>query len=150
RQRFSHVLVDEYQDTNHAQNEIVLMLTGDHGQVTVVGDTDQCVPAGTLIATPDGPRCVEEGAIGDVVLGASQHAPTEAKPVTHVFAGRYAGPLVKVTVGDRTLRTTPEHLVPMRLVPHGETWLVYLMYRADMGWRIGRTVGARPYQKGVT
>ncbi|MDQ3390429.1 MAG: UvrD-helicase domain-containing protein [Actinomycetota bacterium] len=43
QQRFEHVLVDEYQDTNQAQNEIVLMLAASHGNVTVVGDTDQSV-----------------------------------------------------------------------------------------------------------
>ena len=43
RQRFRHVLVDEYQDTNRAQNELVLLLTGQHRQVTVVGDSDQSV-----------------------------------------------------------------------------------------------------------
>jgi DNA helicase II / ATP-dependent DNA helicase PcrA len=43
RQRFRHVLVDEYQDTNHAQNELVILLGRDHGNVTVVGDSDQSV-----------------------------------------------------------------------------------------------------------
>ncbi len=43
RRRFRHILVDEYQDTNQAQNEIVLLLAGDHHQVCVVGDTDQSV-----------------------------------------------------------------------------------------------------------
>ena len=43
RERFEHVLVDEYQDTNQAQNEIVLLLAGGHHNVTVVGDTDQSV-----------------------------------------------------------------------------------------------------------
>ena len=43
RERFQHVLVDEYQDTNVAQNELVLLLAGDHGNVTVVGDHDQSV-----------------------------------------------------------------------------------------------------------
>ena len=43
RERFSHILVDEYQDTNQAQNEIVLMLAGGHRDVTVVGDSDQGV-----------------------------------------------------------------------------------------------------------
>ena len=43
RQRFEHILVDEYQDTNQAQNEIVLLLAGGHHNVTVVGDTDQSV-----------------------------------------------------------------------------------------------------------
>ena len=43
RRRFRHVLVDEYQDTNRAQNEIVLLLGAQHHNVTVVGDTDQAI-----------------------------------------------------------------------------------------------------------
>ncbi len=43
RRRFEHILVDEYQDTNQAQNEMVLMLAGGHQNVCVVGDTDQSV-----------------------------------------------------------------------------------------------------------
>ncbi|HET6965008.1 MAG TPA: DNA helicase PcrA [Acidimicrobiales bacterium] len=43
RRRFRHVLVDEYQDTNRAQNELVLLLAGSHHQVSVVGDSDQSV-----------------------------------------------------------------------------------------------------------
>jgi DNA helicase-2/ATP-dependent DNA helicase PcrA len=41
--RFKHVLVDEYQDTNKAQNELVILLGRDHGNVCVVGDGDQSV-----------------------------------------------------------------------------------------------------------
>ncbi len=43
QQRFRHVLVDEYQDTNRAQNELVLLLSGLHRQISVVGDSDQSV-----------------------------------------------------------------------------------------------------------
>jgi DNA helicase-2/ATP-dependent DNA helicase PcrA len=43
QERFQHVLIDEYQDTNSAQNEIVLMLGAAHHNVCVVGDTDQSV-----------------------------------------------------------------------------------------------------------
>ncbi|MDF2731969.1 MAG: pcrA, partial [Desertimonas sp.] len=43
RERFQQVLVDEYQDTNVAQNELVLLLAGGHGNVTVVGDGDQSI-----------------------------------------------------------------------------------------------------------
>ncbi len=43
RRRFEHVLVDEYQDTNQAQNEMVLLLADGHQNVTVVGDSDQGV-----------------------------------------------------------------------------------------------------------
>jgi DNA helicase II / ATP-dependent DNA helicase PcrA len=41
--RFQHILVDEYQDTNRAQNELVLMLAREHRNVTVVGDSDQSI-----------------------------------------------------------------------------------------------------------
>jgi len=43
QQRFQHVLVDEYQDTNPVQNELVLMLGAVHRNVCVVGDGDQSV-----------------------------------------------------------------------------------------------------------
>lgn len=41
--RFQYVLVDEYQDTNYAQQEIVLQLTREHGRVSVVGDDAQSI-----------------------------------------------------------------------------------------------------------
>src|SRR4029077_17981123 len=43
QQRFRHILVDEYQDTNRAQNELILLLGRAHGNVCVVGDSDQSV-----------------------------------------------------------------------------------------------------------
>ncbi|MEN9823870.1 MAG: ATP-dependent helicase PcrA, partial [Actinomycetota bacterium] len=43
QQRFRHVLIDEYQDTNMAQNEIALQLAAGHQQITIVGDGDQSV-----------------------------------------------------------------------------------------------------------
>ena len=43
QQRFQHVLIDEYQDTNMAQNEIALALAAQHEQITIVGDHDQSV-----------------------------------------------------------------------------------------------------------
>ena len=42
-ERFEHVLVDEYQDTNLAQNELVILLGEAHRNVCVVGDTDQSI-----------------------------------------------------------------------------------------------------------
>ncbi|MDP8976146.1 MAG: DNA helicase PcrA [Actinomycetota bacterium] len=42
-ERFKHVLVDEYQDTNRAQNELVVLLGRKHRTVCVVGDSDQSV-----------------------------------------------------------------------------------------------------------
>jgi DNA helicase-2/ATP-dependent DNA helicase PcrA len=41
--RFEHILVDEYQDTNGAQNELILALGARHRNVCVVGDSDQSI-----------------------------------------------------------------------------------------------------------
>ena len=40
---WTHVLVDEYQDTNRAQYRIIRQLTGEHRNVCVVGDADQSI-----------------------------------------------------------------------------------------------------------
>ena len=43
QRRFRHVLVDEYQDTNHAQYRLVALLSQLHRNLCVVGDDDQSI-----------------------------------------------------------------------------------------------------------
>ncbi|KAF0095216.1 MAG: DNA helicase II / ATP-dependent DNA helicase PcrA [Puniceicoccaceae bacterium 5H] len=43
QQRFTHLLVDEYQDTNIIQSEIVDLLAGDRHNIMAVGDDAQCI-----------------------------------------------------------------------------------------------------------
>jgi ATP-dependent DNA helicase UvrD/PcrA len=43
QRRFRYVLVDEFQDTNHAQFEVVKLLAARHGNVAVVADDDQAI-----------------------------------------------------------------------------------------------------------
>ena len=41
--KFKYILVDEYQDTNYAQNELVKLLAKKHKNICVVGDDDQAI-----------------------------------------------------------------------------------------------------------
>jgi len=43
RDRFRQVLVDEYQDTNHAQYVLVNLITAQHRELFAVGDNDQSI-----------------------------------------------------------------------------------------------------------
>ncbi|HQK73507.1 MAG TPA: 3'-5' exonuclease [Clostridiales bacterium] len=43
RNQFRYVLVDEYQDTNHAQYILTSLLTSNHNNLFVVGDDDQSI-----------------------------------------------------------------------------------------------------------
>ncbi len=43
QQQFSHILVDEFQDTNTIQYKWLRMLLGDNNAITIVGDDDQSI-----------------------------------------------------------------------------------------------------------
>jgi len=146
--RFRHVLVDEYQDTNRAQNELVLLLGDRHHNVAVVGDSDQCLPPGTPVLTPSGPRPIESITVGDTVCGTAGRTSLAEGRVTAVKSGRWSGRVYEVRAGDARLVGTPHHLVPARQdLPEGG-WIVYLMYRADRGYRVGVTTTRRRTGRG--
>ena len=148
QQRFRYVLIDEYQDTNTAQNEIALRLAEGHQQITIVGDGDQCLPPGTLIRTLDGEVPIERVSVGDTVVGTGGGLEFAQGVVRHVEVGAYRGPVVRVRAGGSEITGTPHHLVPATFdVPEGRH-LVYLMHRADRGYRIGRTKSVRSNSNG--
>lgn len=43
QEKFQYILVDEFQDTNIAQNQIVMLLGSSHKRICVVGDDDQSI-----------------------------------------------------------------------------------------------------------
>ncbi|MEW6109420.1 MAG: UvrD-helicase domain-containing protein [Nitrospirota bacterium] len=45
RERFRHIMVDEYQDINPAQFKLIKLIAGDKGSICAVGDSDQAVYA---------------------------------------------------------------------------------------------------------
>jgi DNA helicase-2/ATP-dependent DNA helicase PcrA len=43
QEKFKYILVDEFQDTNYAQNELTILLSGKNQNITVVADDDQAI-----------------------------------------------------------------------------------------------------------
>ncbi len=110
QQRFEHVLVDEYQDTNRAQNEIVLLLAARHRNITVVGDSDQCLPPGTMVADARRRGPIEPLAAGDAVVGTAGRRPTVAAPVEVAKVGHYRGRPRRADGWRSHPAGTPHHL----------------------------------------
>lgn len=64
QKNFKYILVDEFQDTNYAQNELLKLLASKSGNITVVGDDDQSIYrfrgaaiSNILSFTKDYPKC---------------------------------------------------------------------------------------------
>jgi superfamily I DNA/RNA helicase len=111
RDRFRHVLVDEYQDTNHAQYVLVKLIAEGHRNLAVVGDDDQCLVAGTRVTMADGSTLpIEAVRPGDLVrsgFGSGEFGPARVVRVHQSWA---RGRGVAITTRDgRRLVSTPEH-----------------------------------------
>ena len=160
---FRHVLVDEYQDTNHAQYRFLQLLAGGgppprrsqrperggspsyagpvgHRNLAVVGDDSQCLARGTLITMADGTeRPVEDVQPGEQVLaayGSGDFRPAEVSRC-HQTSGS-AGVAITTRAGRRLI-STPEHVHFAGFVV-GRTpqlHMTYLMWKHEVGFRVG-------------
>ncbi len=149
QERFRYIHVDEYQDTNRAQYTLVNQLAAMHRNVCVVGDGDQCLPGEAAISTPSGRRPIAELAEGDEVLAVSGHGTLEVGTVRAVRQRAHGERLFTVGTSTATLRGTSGHVVPARLDDLDATHVVYLMYRADKGYRLGITRSFRVNNRGA-
>jgi DNA helicase-2/ATP-dependent DNA helicase PcrA len=148
--RFRFVLIDEYQDTNKAQYAIAHALSLDQRNLCVVGDPDQCLPAGTMVATPDGPRPIENIKDGDLVLSGTGWGDVAPMRVDKLMANPFKGRLVKVRIeGGMVVRATPNHICFARLRASPSLHFTYLMWKRGVGYRIGTTRGVRTSADGV-
>jgi DNA helicase II / ATP-dependent DNA helicase PcrA len=137
---FRYILVDEYQDTNHAQYVLLQLLAGAHGNLMVVGDPDQCVLEGTLITMADGSqRPVEEVVAGDEVLSCYGSGVFRPAKVTRAGSFTAARGVAIATESGRRIVTTPEHTHFAGFKP-GRTpqlHMTYVMWKRGHGYRVG-------------
>ncbi|HEY2217759.1 MAG TPA: UvrD-helicase domain-containing protein [Gaiellaceae bacterium] len=108
---FRYVLVDEYQDTNHAQYVLLKLLAGTHGNLMAVGDPDQCLVEGSLITMADRSRKpIEQVEIGDEVLSCYGSGVFGPAGVTRVHRSEKRDGIAITTESGRRIVSTPEHI----------------------------------------
>ena len=107
---FRHVLVDEYQDTNHAQYRWLQLLAGEHRNLAVVGDDAQCLVEGTPVTMADGTqRPIEQVSEGDEVRSAYGSGTFRPARVTAVHKSESTwGVDIRLKSGRRIV-STAEH-----------------------------------------
>jgi DNA helicase II / ATP-dependent DNA helicase PcrA len=148
--RYTYLLADEYQDTNRAQYVFLKQLATGYDDAKgnrnlfVVGDEDQCLPAGSLVRTPAGDAPIEAIQTGAYVLAGAGRGTVTERTVEKTYARPYSGDLVQITLANgAVVRLTPNHMCFARLGARADIYYVYLMYRRDKGYRIGLTRGYR-------
>jgi hypothetical protein len=108
---FRYVLVDEYQDTNHAQYRWLQLLTKEHRNLMVVGDDAQCLVEGSLVTMGDGSvRPIEEVQVGDEVLSGYGGGSFRPAHVVRVHRSHRLDGVAITTRAGRRLLSTPEHV----------------------------------------
>jgi ATP-dependent DNA helicase UvrD/PcrA len=140
RKAFRYVLVDEYQDTNHAQYRLLQLLAAEHGNVCAVGDPDQCVAEGTLVTMADGTvKAIERVEPGDQVLSCHGSGVFRPACVTRVHRSRKrAGVAITTTSGRRVVSTAEHvHFAGFKAGRTPQLHMTCLMWKAGQGFRVG-------------
>jgi DNA helicase-2/ATP-dependent DNA helicase PcrA len=139
---FRHVLVDEYQDTNHVQYRWLQLLAGEHRNLMVVGDDAQCLVEGTQVTMADGTwRPIEQVRAGDEVLSAYGSGDFRAARVLRTHRSERTDGIAITLRSGRRLVSTPEHthFAGYQLGRTPQLHMTYLMWRRDRGFRVGTT-----------
>ncbi len=141
QERFAHILVDEFQDTNTLQYKWLKLLAGWRNAIFAVGDDDQCLAAGTRVLMADGrTKAIERVAPDDHVMSSYGSGDLRPARVLRVHARRRRTRLTTLHLASgRTLVSTPEHthFAGYFLGDVPQTYFTYLMHRRGVGFRLG-------------
>ncbi|MFA5746777.1 MAG: UvrD-helicase domain-containing protein [Candidatus Paceibacterota bacterium] len=146
RQQFKYILVDEFQDTNWAQYELLKILASPKNNITVCADDDQCLPGEMLVEKWEDEKIrqvkIRNIKKGDILLTGVGRGHLGLSKINNVFKNKKKTEFITVTTKRGNKVTVTDNHKMFSMVPltskKGHHY-VYLMYRKDIGWRIGKT-----------
>lgn len=133
------VFVDEAQDLNAAQIAMVLSAIKPSGKIIAVGDPAQCVDENTIVHVNDQPIAVKDVTIGQSIL-CFNNGKLDKMPITAKIKSNWNEGYEITTSSGKTLLMSPNHKIwASAALLDKNQYIVYLMYRSDLGFRVGKT-----------
>lgn len=134
--KYQYIMLDEYQDTNVIQRDIVRLFGKEHDNIMVVGDDQQCWEENRIVRTSKGKKKIKDLKIGDKVECVVKDS-IVFKPITNISNSKgktfkvktEANKETEVSYNHKWFVTQPEF--------NKQSWYLYLMYRKDVGFRLG-------------
>lgn len=152
QKRIKHLIVDECQDANKAQQVLFGLMAGtldpatmedyDDNRIAIntfmqIGDDKQCLDSRSVVMTPEGEKVLADLKAGDSVIS-YRNGKLVAQTVKHAKVSSWTEGLKVTLESGKTLTMSPNHkLWATAPVANGEENIVYLMHRDDMGYRVG-------------
>lgn len=136
----THILVDELQDTSGPQLEMLKVLQKKlNCSMIGVADDDQCLVEGSLIKTKEGLKKIEDITVGEEIetlvkkkVGFEKVTNISSKTKLRTY---------EIITENSIIETTGDHTFFVDPVCENNKYYVYLMYRYDIGYRVGVSKG---------
>jgi intein/homing endonuclease len=137
--KFDIVFVDEAQDLNIAQMAMVLSASKIDGRIMAVGDPAQCVDENTILNI-DGDSITVKNCKSGQLVGCYNNGKLDFKKITNKVKSKWQYGYEITTSSGNKLLMSPNHKIWASPALLGKNeYVVYLMYRKDLGFRVGKT-----------
>lgn len=143
--QYDWVLCDEAQDLSNAQQALVMAASNKGGRMLFCGDINQCQPAGTMVALPNGKqKPIEELKVGDEVVSYDRRGAgfvglrnQGCKKVLAVASRPYQGQMITIKAADRATECTANHRWITRWTDRSTNKFVTYLMRQGNRFRVG-------------
>ena len=111
KNRYDYVYIDEFQDTSQLQYAIMEPYLKGAERIMIMGDEDQCLPAGSKIKTTNGVKNIEDIVVGDKVLSASGKGKSVYSTVEEVLPHNISEEIYCIeTKSGKKIKATGSHI----------------------------------------